>query len=295
MDKHCTAVELISSEQIPEEVRRSFERTPDEVCRMNGKIYLMMDRDVLCCEDTDDGRQVISAVRQKIQSGPGGVNPKDAWYQIITVAEPDRIAALAKKHGIEFRKKRTAVLFRVKNPPDQPLDRIFGEIAPLEEEDRIVAVDRETLALIRESAFRSEEEIAEYTAAVIDTMVSEGFTDLQAGIGTEAEDLAGLNKSFEEARSALRIGTRFYPNGPIYWPFVRICHNYYRLDEETMETIRVFFRNDLSITAASRELFIHRNTLIYRLDKIRRDTGLDLRTFEDAVIFRLICGMTGNT
>ena len=62
-----------------------------------------------------------------------------------------------------------------------------------------------------------------------------------------------------------------------------------------METIRVFFRNDLSITAASRELFIHRNTLIYRLDKIRRDTGLDLRTFEDAVIFRLICGMTGNT
>lgn len=317
MDKHCTAVELISSEQISEEVRRSFERTPDAVCRMNGKIYLMMDRDVLCCEDTDDGRQVISAVRQKIQSGPGGVNPKDAWYQIITVAEPDRIAALAKKHGIEFRKKRTAVLFRVKNPPDQPLDRIFGEIAPLEEEDRIVAVDRETLALIRESAFRSEEEIAEYTAAVIDTMVSEGFTDLQAGIGTEAEDLAGLNKSFEEARSALRIGTRFYPNGTLYRyscqrleriidlipaeqreKLIQDFHSGNRgesLDEETMETIRVFFRNDLSITAASRELFIHRNTLIYRLDKIRRDTGLDLRTFEDAVIFRLICGMTGNT
>ena len=61
-----------------------------------------------------------------------------------------------------------------------------------------------------------------------------------------------------------------------------------------METIRVFFRNDLNITAASKELFIHRNTLNYRLDKIKRETGLDLRTFQDAVVFRLICGMAGN-
>jgi len=317
MDIRCAAVELISSEQIPGEVCRFFECEPDAVCHMNGKIYLMMDRGVLCCEDNDESRQVLSAVRQKIRIGPGGANPKDVWYQIITVAEPGRIEALAKRHGIEFSKKRTAVLFRVKNAPDQPLDRIFGEIAPLEEEDRIVAVDRETLVLVRESAFRSEEEIAEYAAAVIDTMVSEGFTDLQAGIGTEAEDLAGLNKSFEEARSALRIGTRFYPNGTLYRysnqkleriidlipaeQRERIVRDFRSglsgesLDEEMMETIRVFFRNDLSITAASRELFIHRNTLNYRLDKIRRDTGLDLRTFEDAVIFRLICGMTGNT
>ena len=303
MDKHCAAVELISSEQISEEVRRSFERTPDAVCRMNGKIYLMMDRDVLCCEDTDDGRQVISAVRQKIQSGPGGVNPKDAWYQIITVAEPDRIAALAKKHGIEFRKKRTAVLFRVKNPPDQPLDRIFGEIAPLEEEDRIVAVDRETLALIRESAFRSEEEIAEYLRTCPEYNRSENYWDAVVN-SAPLHDLGKINISD-------------YPNGTLYRyscqrleriidlipaeqreKLIQDFHSGNRgesLDEETMETIRVFFRNDLSITAASRELFIHRNTLIYRLDKIRRDTGLDLRTFEDAVIFRLICGMTGNT
>ena len=60
--------------------------------------------------------------------------------------------------------------------------------------------------------------------------------------------------------------------------------------EEMLETVRVFFRNDLNLTATSKQLFIHRNTLNYRLDKIRKETGLDLRSFEDAVIFRIIYG-----
>ena len=58
-----------------------------------------------------------------------------------------------------------------------------------------------------------------------------------------------------------------------------------------LETVRVFFNNDLNLTAASRELFIHRNTLNYRLDKIRKETGLDLRSFQDAVIFRILYGI----
>ena len=61
-----------------------------------------------------------------------------------------------------------------------------------------------------------------------------------------------------------------------------------------METVRVFFRHDLNITSASRQLLIHRNTLNYRLDKIKRETGLDLRTFQDAVVFRLISEMAEN-
>jgi sugar diacid utilization regulator len=316
MEKRNATVELIPSEQIPEEVCRFFEREPDAVCRMKGKVYLQMDRDVLSCEDNEEGNKVLSAVQERIRNASGGTNPKDVWYQIITAAEPDRIAALAKEHGIDYRKKRTVVLFRVKHLPDRPLSRIFGEIAPLEEEDRLVAADRDTLALVRESAYRSEDEIAEYAAAVIDTMVSEGVSDLQAGIGTEAEDLDGLHESFEQARSALITGARFYPNGTLFryskQKLERIIdaipadqkdkiirefrsgNSLETLDGEMMETIRVFFRNDLNITAASKELFIHRNTLNYRLDKIKRETGLDLRTFQEAVVFRIICGMTGN-
>jgi sugar diacid utilization regulator len=316
MEKRNAAVELIPWEQIPEEVCRFFEREPDAVCRIKGKIYLQMDREALSCDDNEEGNKVLSAVQQRIRNHSGGTDPKDIWYQIITAPEPDRAAALAKEHGIEYRKKRTVVLFRVKYLPGQPLDRIFSEIAPLEEEDRLAAVDCDTLALIRESAFRSEDEIAEYAAAVIDTMVSEGVSDLQAGIGSEAEDLEGLHQSFEQARAALATGTRYYPNGTLFrysgQKLERIIDaipaeerekliREFRsgnigetFDEEMMETVRVFFRNDLNITAASKELFIHRNTLNYRLDKIRRETGLDLRTFQDAIVFRLICGMTGN-
>lgn len=315
MEKRCTAVELIPTEQLPEEVRRFFVRSPEEICRMNGRIYLMMDRDVLSCADTAEGNTVLSAVQKKIDS-KSGRSPKDIWYQILTDTEPSRIAALAKKHGIESRKKRTVILFRVKYPPEQPLERIFSEIAPLEEDDCLATVNRDTLALIKESEFQSEDEIAEYAAAVIDTMVSEGFTDLQAGIGTEAEDLRGINRSFEEAVNALVIGMRYQPNGTLFRyseqkleriidlipaeQREKIVREFYSksnadaFDEEMMETISVFFRNGLNITAASKELFIHRNTLNYRLDKIKRDTGLDLRTFRDAIIFRLICGMTEN-
>ncbi len=63
------------------------------------------------------------------------------------------------------------------------------------------------------------------------------------------------------------------------------------MPDELLETVRVFFRNDLNLTAASRELFVHRNTLNYRLDKIRKETGLDLRSFRDAVIFQILSGI----
>ena len=64
------------------------------------------------------------------------------------------------------------------------------------------------------------------------------------------------------------------------------------LSDEMLETVRVFFRNDLNLTAASKQLFIHRNTLNYRLDKIKKEFGLDLRSFGDAVVFRIISEMS---
>ena len=58
-------------------------------------------------------------------------------------------------------------------------------------------------------------------------------------------------------------------------------------DEETLTTINKFFENNLNVSETSRQLYIHRNTLVYRLDKLQKSTGLDLRVFEDAITFKI--------
>ena len=315
MNKRDVMISVIPSESIPKEVCFFFEHSPDAICRMDGKLYLLAGENALCCEDSVDGNDLIAALQQKSGTAAGGsLYSHDCWHQIITATDRNRIAAIAGKNRIEERKKRTVVIFRLKYPAEQDLFSIFTGIAPLEKDDHPVPIRSDMLALVKETEFLSEAEIAEYAAAVIDTMASEGFTDLQAGIGTEAESLSELHRSYEEAREALltggtgnkacgflfryseqklqRIIDMIPPEGR-----KKILEEYRtKFDEaafsdEMMETVRVFFEHDLSITSASRELFIHRNTLNYRLDKIRRDTGLDLRHFQDAVVFRLIYEM----
>ena len=314
MNKRNVMISVIPSEIIPKEVCFFFEHSPDAICRMDGKLYIMAGGNALCCDDSEDGNDLIAALQQKSGTAASSSYVHDCWYQIITASDRNRIAAIVGKNRIDERKKRTVIIFRLKHPAEQDLFSIFTDIAPLEEDDHPVPIRSDMLALVKETEYRSEEEITEYAAAVIDTMASEGFTDLQAGIGTEAESLSELHRSYEEAREALltggtgkkacgsmfryskqklqRIIDMIPPDGR-----KKILDEYRtKFDEaafsdEMLETVRVFFEHDLSITSASRELFIHRNTLNYRLDKIRRDTGLDLRHFHDAVVFRLIYEM----
>ena len=120
----------------------------------------------------------------------------------------------------------------------------------------------------------------------------------------------GIRTSYMEAESALKLGMRYHRQEHVFiyeeQTLERIVDSIpedqkeeilklffgtdseHGLSDEMLETVRVFFRNDLNLTAASKQRFIHRNTLNYRLDKIKKDYGLDLRSFQDAVIFRVI-------
>jgi sugar diacid utilization regulator len=315
MDKRNVTVSLMPMEDAPEEVRHFFSLSPDSVCKTNGKIFLSTGRNVLSCEDSPEGNELISALMQKYRPDSCGFgSASDPWHQIITATDKGSIAPLIRKNGIDELKKRTVIVFRMKYLLEQNLYSIFNDTAPMEENDHLIPLGYDTTALVKDTSFRSEEEIAEYTAAVIDTMVSEGYTDLQAGIGTEAESVYELHRSYDEAWSALMTGAKFHGNKNLFRyseqkleriinlipreERKKILEDFYSgggseaFSDEMMETVRVFFEHDLNITSASKELFIHRNTLNYRLDKIKRDTGLDLRTFQDAIIFRLISEMT---
>ena len=124
-----------------------------------------------------------------------------------------------------------------------------------------------------------------------------------------------MRRSFRQAEEALSLGMKYQGKSSVFrftdLTFEKIleCLPEERIREireecfqgksaagltgEMLETVRVFFENDLNLTASSRELFIHRNTLNYRLDKIRRDTGLDLRSFRDAAVFSILYGFPG--
>ena len=129
-------------------------------------------------------------------------------------------------------------------------------------------------------------------------------------IGRGYSDMTGIRSSYQEASQALETGIRHHSMDHVFsfaaQTMERIVdsipekrkksilqtlfegRDINRLPDEMMETVQVFFRNDLNLTAASKQLYIHRNTLNYRLDKIRKDYGLDLRCFQDAVIFRIV-------
>ena len=314
MEEHSVLISMIPSESIPEEVRLLFRQTPGSVCRLEGKLYISDGRNVLCCDDNKAGNELFSILMNRfVTDAIGPDKSKDAWYQIISTNDRARAAAIAKKNGINEYRNRIVIIFRRKCFADQELYKVFCDIAPMEKGDHPVFIGRDVMAMVKETVLRNEAEIAEYVAAVIDTMVSEGFTDLQAGIGTEAGSIFELHRSFDEAMDALQTGTLYHANETLFRyseqkleriisqipvgnrkkilaEYSSICDGE-AISDEMMETVRVFFEHDLNITSASRQLFIHRNTLNYRLDKIKRDTGLDLRTFHDAVVFRLILEM----
>ena len=129
------------------------------------------------------------------------------------------------------------------------------------------------------------------------------------GIGTVVDSIKDLARSFKEAQVALEVGKVFdtettivsYNNlgiaRLIYQLPTTLCDMFLKevfkrgsidsLDHETLFTIQRFFENNLNVSETSRKLFVHRNTLVYRLEKIKKITGLDLREFEDAIVFKV--------
>ena len=145
--------------------------------------------------------------------------------------------------------------------------------------------------------------------SIVDTLGSEFYTHASIGIGTVVEGIKELAHSFKEAQVALEVGKVFdtektivsYDNlgiaRLIYQLPTTLCEMFLRevfkrgtiasLDQETLFTIQRFFENNLNVSETSRKLFVHRNTLVYRLEKIKRLTGLDLREFDDAIVFKV--------
>ena len=176
--------------------------------------------------------------------------------------------------------------------------------------DFVVEMDKTHIAFVREiSGTETEKDLHHVAETISDTISAEAMLYVRVSYGTVVNDLEHLKQSYEEARIALEVGRSFYAKRMvlaykklgigrlIHQLPVSLCKEFMQevlegkgleqFDDETMTTAYEFFRNNLNISETARQLYVHRNTLMNRLEKIQKKTGLDIRNFSDAMIFKL--------
>ncbi len=223
---------------------------------------------------------------------------------------PGDISLKAKELHLPLNAYRTVFLIKTGKLKDIHSHEITQSLFPNKAKDFVIILDDENTVLIKELKSGDDTRDIDRTAkSIIDTLNTELMVKAQIGIGTIVDNIRDLGRSFKEAQTALQIGSIFdndkaiinYNNlgigRLIYQLPPTLCKLFLKevfdegsfesLDTETIFTIQKFFENNLNVSETSRQLYVHRNTLVYRLDKIQKITGLDLRNFDDAIIFKV--------
>ncbi|MCI7085517.1 helix-turn-helix domain-containing protein [bacterium] len=205
---------------------------------------------------------------------------------------------------------RVCLLIKITSKTDVSSYDIIQNLFPDKSKDFVININETEIALVKEIKPNIDsKDLEKLASSIVDTLSSEFYTHCVVGIGTTVTGIKDLAKSFKEAQVALEVGKVFdtertiisYDNLGIarlvYQLPTTLCEMFLRevfkkgsiesLDQETLFTIQKFFENNLNVSETSRKLFVHRNTLVYRLEKIKKLTGLDLREFEDAIVFKV--------
>ena len=216
----------------------------------------------------------------------------------------------AKKLHIDTEAKRVIFIVETNHEKDNGrLDNIRG-ILSTRTKDFITAVDEKDIIIMKQLGLtEGYPELEKAAADFYDALKSEGEENVRIAYGTIVNDIREVSKSYKEAMLALDVGKIFFDEKKviaystlgigrlIYQLPIPLCKMFIReifegkspdeFDEETLATINKFFENSLNVSETSRQLYIHRTTLVYRLDKLQKSTGLDLRVFEDAITFKI--------
>lgn len=205
---------------------------------------------------------------------------------------------------------RVVFLVRVVKSSDVSVFDVIQNFFPDKTKDFVININENDIALIKEVRPNVDgKDLEKLAQSICDTLSTEFYCTAVVGIGACVTGIKELARSFKEAQVALEVGKVFdtersiisYDNlgiaRLIYQLPTTLCEMFLRevfkkgsidsLDQETLFTIQKFFENNLNVSETSRKLFVHRNTLVYRLEKIKKLTGLDLREFDDAIVFKV--------
>ena len=217
----------------------------------------------------------------------------------------------AKKLHIYTEAKRVIFIIETSHEKDSvALDNVRNLLGG-KSRDFVTAVDEKNIIVVKELADKDgSRELEKMAKEMMEILRAESEDDkIHIAYGTVVNDIKEVSKSYKEAKLALDVGKIFFDEKDIvaystlgigrliYQLPIPLCKMFIKeifegkspdeFDEETLTTINKFFENSLNVSETSRQLYIHRNTLVYRLDKLQKSTGLDLRVFEDAITFKI--------
>ena len=215
----------------------------------------------------------------------------------------------AKKLHVDIEARRVVMVVEIgEDKSGDELDRVrsvFGTHAP----DFVTVVDEKSIIVVKHLGDGGYDDVEKTAKVILDAFRDYKKSDVRIAYGTIVGEIREVSRSYKEAMMALDVGKIFFKDRDIiaysvlgigrliYQLPLPLCRMFIneifgdkkpdQFDEETLTTINKFFENSLNVSETSRQLFIHRNTLVYRLDKLQKSTGLDLRVFEDAITFKI--------
>lgn len=223
---------------------------------------------------------------------------------------PGDLNAKTRELHIATNATRVVMTVRVEEDREQAVADMLSNIFPDKEKDFIIRIDVNDIAVVKEiKPTLTDKDIQKIAQSLLDTINAEVMLNASIGIGTIISDIKDLAKSYRESNVALEVGkvmdtdkaiisyTNLGIGRLIYQLPTTLCKLFLdevfkkesldSLDHETILTIQKFFEKNLNVSETSRQLYVHRNTLVYRLDKVQKLTGLDLRVFDDAIVFKV--------
>lgn len=216
----------------------------------------------------------------------------------------------ARKMNIPIEHRRCVFLIESKQEGDNLVLETLRGLFATGYGDFVTAVDERQIILVKALELtEGYSEIVQIARMISDTLSMEAMVSVRIGYGNYVEELRNVSKSYKEAAMALEVGKVFYTERNIlaynelgigrliHQLPISLCEMFMKeifegdvhtmFDEEELITVFSFFENNLNISETARKLYVHRNTLVYRLEKIEKKTGLDVRKFDDALTFKI--------
>lgn len=237
---------------------------------------------------------------------------KNSFMQNLLLERYSQVEAFNKAARLRIAPsvRRAVFLVETKQHKDENALATIRNIFSARTRDFITALDDSGIIVVRElQSTESYEELEGIACMLVDMLNTEAMTSAWVSYSNVADDIMELSDAYKEARTALEVGKIFYADKNvfgynrlgigrlIYQLPTQVCDMFVNeifgeesldsIDDETLNIIRTFFENNLNLSETSRQLYVHRNTLVYRFEKLQKRFGLDVRTFEDALAFKL--------